>query len=669
MNNTTRPVRLLTLEKSRNDAERWVKLFRAAGKPARVQQINSVEELEEALVTGLWDLLLSVEETPMVRADQAIACIKRLKLDVPVILSVEEKNSEVVKHWLDLGAADIIHTNHEEHMLHAILREITSLGCREQILGLKKNLLDTEQRCQLLMDNASHAIAYVHEGMHIDANQPYLELFGYNDPDDLAGMPLIDMVTSGDQPLFKSLIKHFKPGQEQPAVNCQLIDTSGDSFEATVILSEAVFEDEPCVQVLVKAAAQPTNLSSPSESLPTLSRNEFLAQLESGDQAPEILAYLQLENYDEIRKNTGIEGSIAVQDTLLELLASQLTESQVAHYGDEVYLIAVNQNELAALTPLLGTIDKALISAGSQTIYTTASIGLAEKSQDDSEKNFLERAQFACQLAIEHGGNRIETFSQKAIDVKKASNGDMLALIRQALENDSFRLTFQPVISVTGEGLNYYEVLLRMLDQNGKEIPAAEFIASAEESDMMPFIDRWVVRNAIKQLAKKFRKGDNSRMMVHISQASLEDKAFAEQLARLLSAAELPGHMLTLQMTERMVQQHLKQVIKFVEQLKPLGCKFAMVQFSGEPRSLKVLEHLDIPFVKLDSLFTEKLERNDDSQLKKVSNNLKKLNKVIIMPKVESAQTLTSIWQMGVDYVQGYYLQPPMESMTYDFSS
>ena len=667
MNNTTRPIRLLTLEKSRNDAERWVKLFRATGKPARVQQVNSVEELEEALVTGLWDLLLSVEETPMVKADQAIACIKRLKLDIPVILSVTEKTSAIVKHWLDLGAADVVHYQHEEHMLHAIFREISSMEYREQVQRLKKNLEDTEQRCQLLMDNASHAIAYVHEGMHIDANPSYLELFGYDDPDDLAGMPLIDMVAAEDQPLFKNLIKHFKPGQEQPAVSCQLVDNSGESFKATVILSEAVYDDESCVQVLVKAAAQSSEVITEAQPQATLPRSEFLSQLDS-DNPPEILAYLQLENYDEIRQTAGIEGSIAVQDTLIELLSSGLPASQFTHYGDEAYLIAVAQDELPALTPLLEGIDKALISSGSQTIYTTASIGLAEKNQD-SEKSYLERAQFACQLAIEHGGNRIETFSQKAIDVKKASNGDMLAMIRQALENDSFRLTFQPVISVTGEGLNYYEVLLRMQDQNGKEVPAAEFISTAEESDMMPFIDRWVVRNAIKQLAKKFRKGDNARIMVHISQASLEDKVFAEQLARLLSAAELPGHMLTLQMTERMVQQHLRQVIRFVELLKPLGCKFAMTQFSGEPRSLKVLEHIDMPFVKLDSLFTEKLERNDDSQLKKVSNNLKRMNKVIIMPKVESAQTLTSIWQMGVDYVQGYYLQPPMEAMTYDFSS
>ena len=667
MNNTTRPVRLLTLEKSRNDAERWVKLFRATGKPARVQQVNSVEELEEALVTGLWDVLLSVEETSMVKADQAIACIKRLKLDIPVILSVAEKNSDIVKHWLDLGAADVVKYNHEEHMLHAILREISSLEYREQVQRLKKSLEDTEQRCQLLMDNASHAIAYVHEGMHIDANPSYLELFGHTDPDDLAGMPLIDMVATEDQPLFKSLIKHFKPGQEQPAVNCKLVAADGESFDATVILSEAVFEDEPCVQVLVKAVTQSSETVAVQETHPTLPRNEFLSRLES-EEAPEILAYLQLENYDEIRQTAGIEGSIAVQDTILELLSSQLPGSKVTHYGDEVYLIDVQQDELTALSSLLESIDKALISSGSQTIYTTASVGLAEQNQN-SEKNYLERAQFACQLAIEQGGNRIETFSQKAIDVKNASSGDMLAMIRQSLENDSFRLTFQPVISVTGEGLNYYEVLLRMVDQNGKEIPAAEFINAAEESDMMPFIDRWVVRNAIKLLAKKFRKGDNARLMVHISQASLEDNAFSEQLARLLNAAELPGHMLTLQMTDRMVQQHLRQVIRFVEQLKPLGCKFAMTQFSGEPRSLKVLEHIDMPFVKLDSAFTDKLERNDDSQLKRVANNLKRLNKVIIMPKVESAQTLTSIWQLGVDYVQGFYLQPPMEAMTYDFSS
>ncbi|MGI9281263.1 MAG: EAL domain-containing protein [Endozoicomonas sp.] len=670
MNNNKQPVRLLTLETSRNEAERWVKLFRNAGLPARVQQIDTLDDLEEALNTGLWDLLLTVEETPMLTAEQVLSSVQRLKLDIPVIVSVQDSKPDVIRHWLEKGAGDAIHQSHEEHMLQAILREKASQESRQQLQKLQKELDDLEQRCQLLMDNASQAIAYVHEGMHIDTNLSYIELFGYEDPDDLAGMPLIDMIASQDQPLFKNLIKHFKPGEEQPAVECQLTHAEGQAFPATVLLSDAVFDDEQCIQVIVKAGTSasttPTVAHQEEDSI-LIPRNLFTAQLNT-DQEPETLAYLRLDNYDSIRENIGIDGSIAVQETVSRLLYEQLPDSTATHYGDEVYLINVHEKNIAALEPFREALEKELINAGQQTLYTTASVGLAERGQKSDGQTLLERACFACHLAANDGGNKLEFFSQSAIDNQKASNGDTVAMIRQALENDSFRLLFQPVISVTGDGQGYYEVLLRLLDQKGKEVPAGEFITAAEDSDLMPFIDRWVIRQSVKLLSRKLRHGEDTRLMIHISQASLDDEEFADRLSRLLEAADVPGHMIILQMTERLIHQHLNQVMTFAERLKPVGCRFAMTQFSGETRSMKIMEHLDLMFVKLDYLFTEKLERNDDSHLKKATNNLKSLNKVIIMPRVENAQTLTSIWQLGVDYVQGHYLQPPLESMTYDFS-
>ncbi|WP_422136271.1 EAL domain-containing protein [Endozoicomonas sp. ALD040] len=671
MNNNKQPVRLLTLETSRNEAERWVKLFRNSGLPARVQHLETLDELEEALNTGLWDLLLTVEETPMLNAEQVLSSIRRLKLDIPVIVSVHDNKPDMIKHWLEKGAGDAIHHCHEEHMLHAILREKASQERRQQLQKLQKELNDLKQRCQLLMDNTSQAIAYVHEGMHIDTNPSYIKLFGYEDPDDLAGMPLIDMIASQDQPLFKNLIKHFKPGDEQPAVECQLINAEDQTFSATVLLSDAVFDDEPCIQVIVKASAPAsatTTVVHQEDDSILIPRKHFTSVLNS-EQEPETLAYLRLDNYDSIRENIGIDGSIAVQETISRLLCEHVPESTATHYGDEVYLINVHEKNITDLEPLRKALENELISAGQQTLFTTASIGLAENGQECDGQAMLERARLACHLAACSGGNKLEFFSQSAIDNQKACNGDTVAIIRQALENDSFRLLFQPVISVAGDGPGYYEVLLRLLDQKGREVPAGEFINAAEDSDLMPFIDRWVIRQSVKLLSRKLRNGEDTRLMIHISQASLDDEEFTERLSRLLQAADVPGHMIILQMAERLIHQHLNQVKSFAERLQPVGCQFAMTQFSGESRSMRIMEHLDLVFVKLDYLFTEKLDRNDDAHLRKATKNLKSLNKVIIMPGVENAQTLTSIWQLGVDYMQGHYLQPPLESMTYDFSS
>ena len=111
----------------------------------------------------------------------------------------------------------------------------------------------------------------------------------------------------------------------------------------------------------------------------------------------------------------------------------------------------------------------------------------------------------------------------------------------------------------------------------------------------------------------------------------------------------------------------MKRIVDLAEAIHNIGCQLAITRFQGDSRSMKMLKHLDIQFVRLDGSFTSKLDENNDEDIIKMLDILKEQNIRSIVPKVESTQTLAHLWRMGVDYAQGYYIQGPMETMDFDF--
>ncbi|MDC6690158.1 EAL domain-containing protein, partial [Leclercia adecarboxylata] len=120
-------------------------------------------------------------------------------------------------------------------------------------------------------------------------------------------------------------------------------------------------------------------------------------------------------------------------------------------------------------------------------------------------------------------GNALKIFNPADELAAAANRGDIVAMLRQALENNSFRLLFQPIISLRGDSFEHYEVLLRLLDPQGVEVPPNEFLSAASDVGLATKIDRWVILNSIKLLADHRSKGHSTRLFLHLSAASIQD--------------------------------------------------------------------------------------------------------------------------------------------------
>lgn len=670
-------IRLLALEDSANDVERWVKLFRSAGMPPRVQYISSIATMEEALQEQQWDVVLSSEETATLNAQQVLSVIEKHQRDLPVIVTLSEYNPQRASSWLSAGARDAIPSSNEEHILHAVLRELTSLEDRRNLSCTRQELNESNKRCQLLLANASEAITYIHDGMHVDANAAYLQLCGYDNVDDLAGIPLIDMIASQHQTEIKQLLKRFGASKSTEPAECELIHTDGHCTTVSLRLSEAQYDDEPCIQltlmpVLVPVLSQPVNHETSASS-----KEQFLsiAEVTFKEAEQAALIWIQLDDFQSIRQEASIEGILSVQKNIVQMIHEFFPKANTCHYSDDSFLFFETgdspENINNRLIHFQSTIDNHLFGSADETLTATVTIGFAVKDNSQDLTTLLANAESACQLGLKQEGSRVCRYSKAEELKEKAREGDVQAMIRQALSQDSFHLLFQPVINITGSEEKQYEVFLRLHSPQGEVIEASKFMEAAESSSLMPHIDRWVLRQCVRQLAQVHKQGQAVRLLIHLSHLSIQGTELAQYLSGLLKATDLPADSIVLQMPESMVLQQLKRVVDFAEAIHNIGCQLAITRFQGDSRSMKMLKHLDIQFVRLDGSFTSKLsdgpDNKSDGDIIKMLDMLKEQNIRSIVPKVESTQVLAHLWRLGVDYAQGYYIQGPMEAMDFDF--
>ncbi|WP_029404623.1 EAL domain-containing protein [Stutzerimonas stutzeri] len=678
-------IRLLILEDSQNEAERLVSLFRNAGQATRVHRLTSSEDLADVL-QQTWDLLINAPTSANLDPSEVIGAIRKQAKDIPVIQLINGNDTDAITEALALGAQGALPQGEDEWLILVASRELANLEERRARRSAELALREAEKRCQLLLESSVDAIAYVHDGMHIYANRAYLELFGYEDVEELEGMPMIDLIASCDQGEFKSFLKNYQSLQGSAELACGGIRADGRNFKARMHFSPASYDGEPCIQAVIRAESDNAELEKlreiSSQDLVTglYNRNHFLESLDGAIERAvnagksSSLAYLRIDRFASLQAEIGLGDSDRLLAELAQLLRAQFPEkAELARFGDDAFAVlmpeAAPKQLEQPLTELLRKVEGHLFDVGGRTVQTSLSIGVAALDEQTAKaRDVIDRAHRCAEELTD--GNALRTYDPARELAAAASRGNILAMLQQALERNSFRLLFQPIISLRGDSHEHYEVLLRLLDPEGTEVPPGEFLDAAKEAGLATKIDRWVLLNSIKLLAEHRNKGHSTRLMVHMSGASLQDPSLLGWLGVALKASKLPPDSLVFQLDEHDAVAYLRQAKALTQGLTGLGCRVALNQFGCVLNPLNTLKHLNVDFVKIDGSYTQDLTRQENQEaLKQLLEQLHEQAKQTIVPFVDSATVLATLWQAGVGYIQGQYLQGPSQSMDYNFSS
>ncbi len=244
----------------------------------------------------------------------------------------------------------------------------------------------------------------------------------------------------------------------------------------------------------------------------------------------------------------------------------------------------------------------------------------------------------------------------------------LVTTIDDALKNDGFELLFQPIMAVPDDGCDNYEVFLRIKTNKDTYVTPGEFMPVAEQYGLMPAIDRWVVKNAIKRFKAEqdvrriTGKGDRKlRFYLNISGHSLGDEVIMGNIIVEIVQAKLPAGSLVVEVDKNTVLSRLQKTKALNQNIKKLKLEFAIDHYEESDNSLNYIKHLDFDYMKLNKGLLESLHADDKKRVS-VRNIIEKARKheiKVIASQVENAAVLSVLYDLGVDYIQGYVIAEP----------
>jgi len=695
---TTDTIRLLILNNQRAEAERLISMLHASGHPCRAQHVESEEALVKLLQEQSWDLLIGNNNTTAPTPQVAIKQIRRLTKDVPVILlyeNDEDGSPFAVVEGLRIGAADVIDMDDDQHLLLVIDRELANREQRQARRNTDRRFRESERRSQQLLDSSRDAIAFIQDGLYLYANESFAELFGYKNRDDIEAMPIMDMVADKDQARLKNFLKDFTfKGEEAESSTLGFTGIKHDDKEAQIDLevSLVTYDEEPCIQFLARSAAgniTSTNNEALEAQLKQIkwqdlvtgvyNRQYLLNQLDHiidtvDESQYYCLFYIELDKFSERVKNAfGVAGAdLALIDIATLLRVKANTSDTIARLGDSAFaIISPNVKADAAVNralQLCKDFEGHIIDIDHKTLQITCSIGISLINETTTSTNtVIEQARTAMEKINAKDGNSAMLFEP---ETPKDIKVNITTSIQQALDYDRFRLLFQPIISLRGSDEEYYEVYLRMMDEQGNEISPSHFLEIASTMSASTKIDRWVILESIKMLSQHRTKGNKTKLIINIGRQSLCDESLLPWLAVAFKAAKLSPDSIVFQAQEIDVTNHLNAAKHFSKGLETLKTSFSISNFGCSLNPFNTLTHVTATMIKVDGSFTTDIQNNNESP-ETLIHLIEKLNsqsKITLVPFVENASVLSTLWQAGAHYIQGHYLQEPSQGMTYDFN-
>ncbi|MDM7322765.1 MAG: EAL domain-containing protein [Gammaproteobacteria bacterium] len=688
------PLRLIALHDSINDALALASQLRNAGIQANVRYAEDLSQLHELLREDQIDLILHLIELPEPRLADVTAAAQGHVPAIPVVGMTVSYSVEALLDSIKAGARDLIHLSHPAHVMHVIQRETGAMDCIRRLKRFEGMYQESEKRCQALMESSRDAIAYVHGGMHVFANPVYLETFGFTRLKDLEGSPLLDLVQAEDQPRIREYMRgHSDANPAGKLEDVKFKRRDGSVLTAAIELSPATIEGEPCTQVVIRTQAdtqaleEQINFLSQRDLLTGLyNRQYFFSRLEAAlQQAREGLSFalihIQITNVPELKGKLGVAGLDALitdAGKLIEKLVG--AERLLSRYSAHAFALLLPLDggqeapEAFALRLLTG-LTQHIFDVQGQSATLQAAAGIALLDQDTPNVNeLLNRAERATLDAEAKTTERVATYTPKEGEVSQSERDEQWSrTLRNALRSNRFRLLYQPMLSLSGDtSRQRYEVFLRLLDEENRLISPSEFMDAAERTQISHALDRWVILHALQAITEARQRGLNVQLFVRLSARSIADPEFPGWLGERLMAMQVHDGSLALEMSGKVAIEYLKQAKDLQRQLEALNCPLLLDGFGFGDDPFRILNYIQVQWLKLDRGLMESFATNKANQAK-VRELIKAIKQrgsgQLVVANVEDAMTLQIVLGDGADFVQGNFIQAPVERLDFDFNA
>ena len=707
-------LRVLVIDDSPDDTELTLSTLRKNGdfmlKSHRVQDLAA---FQSALEKNEWDVILSEYTLPHFGAAVAHDVLRRAEIAVPFLVVTRAiRDADMIK-IMRAGAQDVIVKGQLARLVPAIERELAVAAERREYRAATQTLKEVENKHRAIVEGSREAMCYSQDGMHVDANRAYLDIFEYQEFSELEGIPVMNLIDKSDQPRFKDFMRKQRAGGAAPQEFIAL-RKSGAKLHVEVTLSPITINGEECTQLLItdvsKRKAVETKLQylNQHDPLTGLYNRAYITQelakaIEQAKAGGKNSGAIYID-FHELKQVHNMLGHAAADRFLLKavkVLREALGDrTTLARFGDHEFVALLVEIDERKLSERSAQVEKALkntnFTDGGHTVHCACRIASApiNATAENSQKLLASMYRAAAPAeppkpaapaatappavaptpvpaasAPTPVAAAVTPAAVPATATRKVT-GDWHDRIEHALQHDGFQLIYQPIISLHGDAAEYFEVLLRMTGRDDELIAAGEFMPPAEQSGQAIAIDRWVVKQSVQALADLVADGRQPIFFVNLCAAAIADEQLLITLESALKQYKANAQSLVFEIDEPAIVGKPKEAASFLRTLKRIGAKFCVDNFGKSMGALDYLRDLPIDYLKIDAALVRNVSRDPVNQasFKAILEVAKSLEKKTIAKGVESAEILSSLWTFGVDYAQGNYFQQADAATDYEFS-
>lgn len=670
-------VPLIVLSSTAEPVEAVNGILRRAGQPAHCTWIPALPDLADALAQINPELLVCIGPN-LEDAVQAARVRDQISPEVPLIALAEAANEAAIADTMRRGARDVVPLSNAARLEAVMLRELRAFRLERALNATLQSARDYRRQLETVLERSNDAIAQVKEGILVEANESWVEMFGLENRDALIGEPLMDLFDPESHAALKGALAACLSGKwNDHVLAASGRKADGSALPLEIVLSVGESDGEPCVRLIVPARRRDenqlaTDLADAVRRDPAtgyLHRRAVLEAMRERVASPAAggvrhVAQIRLDKFAAIERDLGIDGSEQILVEFAALLQTHVMPKDVTgRFGGVSFLVMIERGNTrdaeAWAEQVVQHVQKNTFTVGTKTLSATCSIGLAVIPHGNPDLNAaIDDAIDACRRARQRGGNQVTLLDRADADTRvQAYDQVWVKHIKAALMENRFRLVQQPIASLHGDDPQMFDLLVRMVDLQGKEVLPSEFMPAAERNDLLKNIDRWVIGASLSFVAQR----KPGCVFVRLSRDSVLDPSMPMWLDGQLKATKAQPARVCFQVPEDIASSYQVQVQALARALKQRGLRFALERFGAGRDPLGLLNLVPLDFIKVDGALIQGLAGNPEVQQKVRllvgAANTKQI--LTIAERVEEANTMAVLFQIGVQFVQGYFINEP----------
>jgi diguanylate cyclase (GGDEF)-like protein/PAS domain S-box-containing protein len=667
----------------------------------------SVDEAYQMALESAADIDIAIVDYFMPEQNGYVLCQKLrddpLTADIRTAVITGTYLDSVIRDCLQAGAIECMFKNEAEELF------LARISGMRRFIEVQRSIEKQRENLAAILESVGEGVYGVDKDGHITFMNPAaLKVLGLTEVRSFLGVNAFDAFHCNEQESGRDLLKEaYYSGKQLSGwetsfchadgkgipVDCTLYPLSINNKQEGSVIAFRDISDRKMMEEKLRWQATHDHLTGlyNRRYFETFLEKEIASVKRTGIMSA--LVYIDLDRFKYVNDTAGHE----VGDKLLVDLSQELNKHIRRHDvaarigGDEFALILKNVDPQMAVSisdEIRISLSNLRVHHKDKAYHMNASFGVAMMDvPENTAGDIMANADIACHISKRMGRNQTHLYEQSS-DEKNTMGSELgwSVRIREALEKDRFRLHYQPILHMRDidlvnlpaqDGVLWqrqmskankifsYEVLVRMIDENGELAYPDSFIPTAERFNMMTDIDMWVLENALQEVVATGDAAKNIHLSVNICGSTVDSDDSLERIRSLIKQYGISPNSLTFEVTETCAIANLEQANDFINELRKIGCRFSLDDFGSGFCSFSQLKNLPTDLVKIDGQFVRSMARGatDRAIVTAMNDVAHSLGRYTVAEYVESPEIVRLLKICGVDKVQGHYISEPLPEL------